>query len=76
MVKTIPLQFRHNLADTVSFNCARILEHSAQGLVEVVMDFENFRAKAVPQGKGMSYTTPSFSQYIRMVRNYRTLKGS
>jgi methionyl-tRNA formyltransferase len=69
-----PIVFKASLAETVSVNCRIILERSAEGLVAVLNNFEQHLKNARPQGKGKSYTTPSFRQFLRIIRQYEKLK--
>ena len=70
----IPIVFEHNLAETVAHTSAQLLKASALGLLYVFKHFDELFANARQQGKGRSYTTPSFKQYRQMVRNFRKLK--
>lgn len=70
----VPIVFRESLADTVSYNYAELWKRSAEGLIRVLEDFENFFVNSKKQGSGQSYTTPSLSQYFRIKRNFSRLK--
>ena len=64
----MPLQLKPTLGETVNANIARLYEASAGGLVDVVNNFTELAASAKPQAGGRSFTTPTFWQYLRMVR--------
>ncbi len=69
----LAIKLKPSLRETVSYNTARLSEASAKGLVEVVKNYPQYAAKATPQQQGSTYTTPSFRQYLRIVRQYRKL---
>lgn len=72
--KTVPINFQKNLSETVAKTSVSLLEASAIGLLEVIMDFDNLFKNAKSQKPGHTYTTPSIWQYIKIIRNYRKLK--
>ena len=74
--KEVPIIFKSSLRQTVSGTCASLLDASVRGLLQVLSDFEVFYGKAIPQGKGHTYTTPSFRQYLRIMRNFRELRDA
>lgn len=75
--QSIPICFENSLRKTVARTSALLLEASANGLLNVLNDFDNFHRNTKPQDKGTSYTTPSIWQYIQIYINYRKLrKGS
>ncbi len=69
----VDIDFRPTLGATVSATYAKLFDASAQGLIKVLKDFDSFFNNAKPQGNGNKYTTPSFLQYLRMVKNHRKL---
>lgn len=69
----MPIHLKPTLRETVVYNYARLYEASDKGLAKVVKDFPQFAASAKPQVGGRSFTTPSFWQYLRMVRQHRRL---
>jgi len=71
----MPIIFRNNLADTVAYNYAQLFEHSAKGLATVFDNFEKYFSEARPQAQGRSYTTPSWRQFLHMLRQFRKLKA-
>jgi methionyl-tRNA formyltransferase len=70
----LPIVFRDTLEDTVAFNYARLFDASAEGLVRVLRDFEHYFSAAKPQGKGTSYTTPSYMQFLKIKKQIEKLK--
>ncbi len=69
----MPLQLKPTLGETVNANVSRLYEASVEGLVGVVNTFTELAASAKPQAGGRSFTTPTFWQYLRMVRQHRKL---
>jgi hypothetical protein len=51
-----------------------LLDRSAIGLRQVLEDLEAKLAAAAPQGKGRTWTTPSFGQFLRIRSNYERLR--
>lgn len=72
----MPIVFRKNLGDTVSFNYAKLWELSANGLVEVLQKFEYYYNQAKPQGKGEHYTTPSIAEFFTIFKQFKKLKDT
>lgn len=72
--EAVPIRFAPTLGATVTATCAELLERSANGLVQVLCDFDAKLRTASPQGPGRSYTTPSFRQFLRIMRNYKRLR--
>lgn len=72
----VPILFKSSLRQTVSGTCVSLLEASVKGLLQVLSDFEAYYKKATPQGRGNTYTTPSFRQYLRILRNFRELRSN
>ncbi len=70
----IPIVFRKTLEDTVAYNYARLFDASVIGLVRVLQHFEQYFSGAKHQGKGTSYTTPSYRQFRKMERQFEQLK--
>ncbi len=71
----LPIVFRDTLADTVAFNYARLFDASAKGLVKLLSHFDEYYSNAKPQGKGTSYTTPSYRQFMKIEQQFKKLKG-
>jgi methionyl-tRNA formyltransferase len=72
----VPITFRETLADTVSFNYAKLWELSAKGLVEVLRKFEYYYNNATPQGKGEHYTTPSRAELNTILKQFEKIKDT
>jgi len=70
----IPITFKESLPRTVAATKAQLYEHSVQGLNTVLSDFDKYYSRAISQGNGSQYTTPSLSQYIRILKNHSILK--
>ena len=71
----VPIVFGNSLRQTVADTYLALLDASALGLVHVLQHFERLAGAARAQGPGTSYTTPSFMQFIRILRNHRTLRS-
>lgn len=71
----VSIVFRDTLADTVAYNYARLFDASAKGLVTLLAHFSDYYGNAKPQGKGTNYTTPSYSQFKKIERQFKKLKG-
>lgn len=69
----MPIELKPTLRETVIHNYAHLYEVSAEGLVNVVKNYNVLAANAKPQVGGQSYTTPTFWQYLRMVSQHRKL---
>lgn len=67
------IRLRSTLGETVSTNLSRLYEASAEGLIELIGNFTERAARAEPQTGGCSFTTPTFWQYLQMVRQHRRL---
>jgi methionyl-tRNA formyltransferase len=72
--EVIPIQFHPSLRRTVAITCSTILLRAASGLREVLEHFNKYQAQARPQEQGKSYTTPSFWQFLKIVRQFKKLK--
>jgi len=69
----MPIELKPTLRQTVTHNYARALKSSSESLLEVVNHFPELAANSKPQGIGRSFTTPTFWQFLRMVRQHRRL---
>lgn len=67
-----PIEFHRTLRATVEHNLPDDAEVAA-AVRMVCEQYEQLCRQAVPQGPGRSFTTPSFGQFRRMVRNNRRL---
>jgi methionyl-tRNA formyltransferase len=73
MQERFPISFKKNLPETVKFNCGLILQRAALGLVMVINDYNHYLQRSYKQGKGKSYTTPTFRQYLKIERQFKKL---
>ncbi len=69
-----PILFRETLGQTVADTCTEILKRAANGLADVITDYQRYDQAAVAQGAGNSYTTPSLRQFFKIMKNFRKLK--
>lgn len=73
--KKVPIRFENTLEMTVRSNRKIVEDMIPAALAEVCAHFEAYRAKAVRQEGGTSFTTPSIWSFLRMVRNNRRFYG-
>lgn len=64
-----PIEFKPTLEETVRFNKRRTDELYPEDVAYAVSHIEELKTTAQEQGPGGHYTTPSFWQFLRMVRN-------
>ena len=69
----LPIELKPTFRETVTYNSSRLYEVSVKGLVNVVKRYPEFLVNVKPQVAGQAFTTPTFWQYLRMVRQYRKL---
>ena len=74
-MEKFPIVFKETLGETVLENSGIILQRSAEGLVSVINDYESYVKNAYKQGKGNTYTTPSFRQYQRIKKQFKILSA-
>jgi len=67
--KKFPIKFYPTLKKTVLNNQKNILPQIPQAISYVCENYINLKSKSTSQGKGKLYTTPTFSQYKRMLKN-------
>jgi methionyl-tRNA formyltransferase len=72
-VERFPLEFRASFADTVKVNNKEANRRIPVALAKVVSHYEQYRAQARTQSGGRLYTTPTFREYRRMLRQHRRL---
>lgn len=72
----LPIIFKETLEETVSYNCAEILRQAAEGLLQILNEYPRFQNNKQPQKGGMTYTTPSYRQFVQIKRNFRKFKGA
>ena len=70
----VPIRFGPRLRDTVTRTMVAVLDASAAACRAVLEDLPTRLAAARPQGPGHKWTTPSFGQYLRILRNHRRLR--
>lgn len=73
--KRVPIRFEKSLELTVRKNRRAVEAMIPEALAGVCAHFEEYRAKAVRQEGGTSFTTPSIWSFLRMVRNNRRFYG-
>jgi methionyl-tRNA formyltransferase len=69
----MPIELMPTLRQTTIHNCGRLFAASVKGLVDVLKNYPQYAAAAFSQVPGPKYTTPTFSQYIRMEYQHRRL---
>ena len=72
-VERFPIAWRPTLEETVRASVARFRPRVAPALVRVCEDWDGSVARAEPQPRGRSYTTPTFREYRRMMRMHRRM---
>jgi len=75
MQEKFPIVVKKDLPDTVKFNCSLIIQRAADGLVKVLSDYNYYLQHSYKQGKGKSYTTPTFRQYLRIKQQFKKLSA-
>lgn len=68
-----PIQFHKSLRETVRRNMLETRLRVPEAFAHVCENYTTLKAKAISQKKGKSYTTPTFWQFLRMVRNNRLM---
>jgi methionyl-tRNA formyltransferase len=71
-----PIVFHDSLRKTVEANLVPGRERSPAAIVKVCTDYATLKQNAVKQTGGKSYTTPSFWQFLRMVRNHSRMRAA
>ncbi len=72
----LPIVLRKSLSDTVSYNYAKLWQHSAEGLVYVLNNFDKLYFNATPQDIGRKYTTPSLIQFVKINLQFKKMKNA
>ena len=72
-VREWEMEFGPNLRATVERNIARGFDEIPADLCDVVANYPEISAAATVQQSAGSYTTPSFGQFLRMLRNHARL---
>lgn len=71
--KECPIRFFPTLRETVERNLETTRSQVPDALRFVCENYERLKPQAIKQGKGKSYTTPSLSQFLRMLKNHREM---
>jgi len=71
--EAIPIMFCETIGQTVTATVAELFRRSAAELPRVVVEIEDRLRTAKPQEGGKHFTTPSYWQFRRMVRNHDRL---
>ena len=71
--KRIPIRFFPSLRDTVRHNVSTVRAMVPDAFVHVCENYLPLKEKAIPQGAGKSYTTPSLWEFLRMVKHNRAM---
>ena len=61
------------LAETVRETLAAMRDRIPDALRRVCEDYPTLKVKSIPQGTGKSYTTPTFRQFLVMLKNHRDM---
>jgi methionyl-tRNA formyltransferase len=74
-VERFPLDVRPTLRETYVVNVATLRRKAVPKLPEVVANLPDYLARATVQGArdGMCYTSPTFWQFLRMLRQHRRM---
>lgn len=72
-VERFPLKFEASFADTVRNNMKESNRRIPAAMAEVVSHYDAYLARAQAQSAGRLYTTPTLSEYLRMLRQHRRL---
>jgi methionyl-tRNA formyltransferase len=70
----VPIVFKPTLGETVAATMAALLDSSAIGLKRLLEDFNTYFDAGVPQGGGAKYTTPTYRQYLKILKQFERLK--
>jgi methionyl-tRNA formyltransferase len=69
----LPIQFRHSLRETVVTNLAVVHRQVPDAFRYVCENYPRLKAAAQSQPAAPGYSTPTLSQFLRMVRNNKRL---
>lgn len=72
--ESMPITFGRSLRETVTTTAAEVQRRSLVRLLDVVVDFESYRERAIPNEGGKLYTTPSARAMLRIYRNHSKLR--
>ncbi|MGB3846671.1 hypothetical protein EAO27_17645 [Sphingopyxis sp. YF1] len=71
--RAVDIDFQPRLADTIRRTNDRVREELPEAFAALLADWDAHAAVAVPQQAGRHFTTPTFTQYLRIERNNRRL---
>jgi methionyl-tRNA formyltransferase len=74
--ETLPIAFGETLRETVVRTTAELYRASIGGLISVLTNFDAYASRATPQEHGRGYTTPTFGQFLKMLRNHKRLRAA
>jgi methionyl-tRNA formyltransferase len=68
-----PILFRPSLGQTIAGTMEVLARRAPIAVRDLCENYARFAAAAQPQANGLEFTTPTLSQFLRMVRNNRLL---
>lgn len=74
-VEKWPIVFGRSLAETVRRNVDIGRQRAPAAMVKVCQEYQDLRQRAVKQTGGGSFTTPTFGQFLRMLRNHARMRA-
>ena len=74
--KKYPIKFYSTLKETVEKNLKITRKQIPNAISYVCENYEELKTKAIKQENGKSYTTPTFWQFLRIVKNYNDMSKS
>jgi methionyl-tRNA formyltransferase len=72
-IERFPIRVLPGFAETVRANVAEISLRIPPALARVVGGYEEFKAKGTVQRGGQGFTTPTFRQFLHMLRQHRRM---
>tara|TARA_B100001250_G_scaffold405624_1_gene423390 strand:+ start:384 stop:1169 length:786 start_codon:yes stop_codon:yes gene_type:complete len=76
-IENIPIIFQSRLKKTVETTMSKVYSRVPNALSIVCGNFLDYKNNSIPQKRGIPYTTPTISQFIRMCgNNYKLHKKS
>ena len=67
--KELPILFNRSLRDTVKETLSSIWKEIPCAFSDICSNYSEYQSKSIKQGGGGRYTTPSFSQFLKMLKN-------
>jgi methionyl-tRNA formyltransferase len=71
--ETQPIIFRPSIGQTIAESIAAMMQRAPIAVRDLCENYARFATAAQPQVNGSEFTTPTLSQFLRMVRNNRLL---